>query len=240
MARRLNRGDIHLHDFGRLDKRRPVVILTDDGLIPYLTYVTVAPITPKVRGNDAEVLLSVEDGMKDVCSVKLNNLVTVEQQLIGPRIGSLSNNRMEQICRAIRFALGCQHSGENGADGKSSTAPQKGRPQALHIRSRLQASSRTRQSVQTPSHEPLPNRRRRARSFLRQRRERRTRQGVASFTPGRPHPPTPATGLAVHRVSAQRARASGAVESQSPPMRHVEAPPKRAYARNSDRPSPQG
>jgi len=107
MARRLNRGDIHLYNFAPPDKQRPVVILTFDEIIPFMTYVTVAPISSKVRDSDGEVRLGIDDGMKDVCAVKLHSITTVQQQTIGPRIGSLSPSRLEEICRAIRFALGC-------------------------------------------------------------------------------------------------------------------------------------
>ena len=50
MAGRLERGEIRLFRFARPDKQRPVLILTRDSTLQYLTRVTVAPITSAVRG----------------------------------------------------------------------------------------------------------------------------------------------------------------------------------------------
>ena len=43
MAGRIARGEVRLYDFAPPDKKRPVVILTRDNAIPYLSSVTVAP-----------------------------------------------------------------------------------------------------------------------------------------------------------------------------------------------------
>ena len=107
MARTLVRGDIHLFPFERPDKRRPVVILTLGDVVNQLTSVTVAPISSSIRNATSEVRLDIDDGMKGPCVVKLHNLMTVEQSKLGPRVTSLSSNRMKEICVALRFALDC-------------------------------------------------------------------------------------------------------------------------------------
>ena len=109
MAGRLNRGEVHLYDFDAPDKTRPVVILTRDNIIPLLSHVTIAPITSTIRGAVSEVLLTEEDGMKRPCAVNLHHTITVSQSKIGRRLGQLSTERMEQICRALRFSLGCDY-----------------------------------------------------------------------------------------------------------------------------------
>lgn len=96
-----------MYEFARPDKKRPVVVLTRDSAIGYLNSVTVAPITSTVRGVPSEVLLGEEDGMKSACAVNLYNLVTVSQARMGKRVARLSASRMDQICSAIRFSLGC-------------------------------------------------------------------------------------------------------------------------------------
>jgi mRNA interferase MazF len=103
----LSRGDVRLYEFARPDKRRPVVVLTRDSAIAYLTTVTVAPITSTIRGVPSEVLLVEEDGMKIACAVNLHNAVTVSQMRLGKRVARLSSSRMRQICAALRFSLGC-------------------------------------------------------------------------------------------------------------------------------------
>ncbi len=107
MAGALSRGDVHLCRFDRPDKQRPVVVLTREVAIGYLTTVTVAPITSTIRGVPSEVILDVEDGMKGRCAVNLHNAVTVAQTRLDRRIGHLSAQRMEEVCAALRFSLGC-------------------------------------------------------------------------------------------------------------------------------------
>jgi mRNA interferase MazF len=107
LARGLTRGDVHLYSFASPDKLRPVVVLTRSSAMGYLTGVTVAPITSTVRGVPSEVLLGENDGMKSACAVNLHNVGTVSQSRIGRRVARLSAVRLQEICSALRFALGC-------------------------------------------------------------------------------------------------------------------------------------
>lgn len=107
MAGRIARGDVRLYQFARPDKKRPVLVLTRDSAVPYLSTVTVAPITSTIRGVPSEVLLKEDDGMKTPCAVNLHNAVTVSQDRLGKRVTQLSSTRMNDICSALRFALGC-------------------------------------------------------------------------------------------------------------------------------------
>lgn len=107
MAGRIARGDVRLYQFSPPDKKRPVVVLTRDSSVPYLSTVTVAPITSTIRGVPSEVLLKEDDGMKTHCAVNLHNVVTVSQERLGKRVAQLSSTRMLEICAAVRFALGC-------------------------------------------------------------------------------------------------------------------------------------
>lgn len=107
MASGIARGDVRMYEFAPPDKKMPVLILTRDAAIGYLSTVTVAPITSSVRGVPSEVLLDERDGMKSVCAVNLHNTVTVSQQSIGRRVARLSGSRMNEVCMALRFSLGC-------------------------------------------------------------------------------------------------------------------------------------
>lgn len=107
MAGRLNRGEIRLCRFAGPDKQRPVLILTRDSAIGHLSTATVAPVTSTVRGVPSEVILDVDDGMKGPCAVNLHNTVTISQQRLGRRVSSLSKERMQEVCAALRFSLGC-------------------------------------------------------------------------------------------------------------------------------------
>jgi mRNA interferase MazF len=110
MAGRVARGDVRLYGFAAPDKKRPVVVLTRDSAVDYLSTVTVAPITSAVRGVPSEVLLNEEDGMKAACAVNLHNAITVSQVRLGKRVAQLSAARMNEICAALRFSLGCDGS----------------------------------------------------------------------------------------------------------------------------------
>jgi mRNA interferase MazF len=84
-----------------------VVVLTRASAIDYLATVTVAPVTSTVRGVPSEVVLDEEDGMEGPCAVNLHNAVTVAQRRLGKRVARLSSQRMNEICSALRFSLGC-------------------------------------------------------------------------------------------------------------------------------------
>ncbi len=107
MAARIARGDVRLYSFAAPDKQRPVVVLTRNSAIAYLSTVTVAPVTSTIRGVPSEVVLNEADGMKAACAVNLHNPVTVLQERLGKRVAQLSSLRMHEICAALRFSLGC-------------------------------------------------------------------------------------------------------------------------------------
>lgn len=110
MAGRIARGDIRLYQFAPPDKNRPVLVLTRDSAIPYLSTVTVAPITSTIRGVPSEVVLSEEDGMKASCAVNLHHAVTISQNRLGRRVAQLGSLRMAEICAALHFCFGCDFS----------------------------------------------------------------------------------------------------------------------------------
>jgi mRNA interferase MazF len=110
LAGQIARGDVRLYNFAPRDKQRPVVVLTRDSAIAYLSSVAVAPVTSTIRGVPSEVVLNEEDGMKRACAVNLHNAITVSQERLGKRVGRLSSVRMNEVCRALRFAVGCDGS----------------------------------------------------------------------------------------------------------------------------------
>lgn len=107
MAEAIARGEVRLYRFAPPDKRRPVVVLTRESALAYLSTVTVAPITSTIRGVPSEVVLNQDDGMKAPCAVNLHNAVTVSRNRLGKRVAQLSSLRMNEVCAALRFALGC-------------------------------------------------------------------------------------------------------------------------------------
>ncbi len=100
------RSEIRWCVFKEPDKRRPVLILTNNDLISQLTQITVAQITTTLRGNDAEVCLDESDGMFENCAINLTNIKTVPKDKIGTFITHLSDERMKEVFEAIKFAFG--------------------------------------------------------------------------------------------------------------------------------------
>lgn len=107
MAGRLKRGDVFLYDFRPPDKERPVVVLTRSISLESLTTVTVAPISSTIRGGPSQVRLDTCDGLKGPCVVNLHNLSTVPQTKLGRWVANLSEEKMDEICQALRYSLGC-------------------------------------------------------------------------------------------------------------------------------------
>lgn len=102
MAGTLSRGDIRLCRFAPPNKQRPVLVLTRDSAIGHL-----ATVTSTIRGVPSEVALDIDDGMKGRCAVNLHNAVNVTQGRLGRRVANLSAARMQEVCAALRFSLGC-------------------------------------------------------------------------------------------------------------------------------------
>jgi mRNA interferase MazF len=107
MAGGVERGEVRLYRFPPPDKQRPVLVLTRDSAVSYLTRVTVAPISSTIRGVPSEVALGPDDGMKQPCAVNLHNVVTVSKEHLGRRVAQLDERRMREVCDALGFALGC-------------------------------------------------------------------------------------------------------------------------------------
>jgi mRNA interferase MazF len=98
---------VRLFRFPAPDKQRPVLVLTRASAIDYLARVTVAPVTSTLRGVPSEVSLGTDDGMKQPCAVNLHNVVTVPRANLGRRVAHLEPRRMQEVCAALAFALGC-------------------------------------------------------------------------------------------------------------------------------------
>lgn len=102
----IQRGDIRWFAFQRPDKRRPVLVLGHDDLLPSLSLVPVIPLSTQVRGLPWEVLLTPEDGVPSVCVLKPEWIRAVERSSLEHRIGRLPEERMEEVKRALLHVLG--------------------------------------------------------------------------------------------------------------------------------------
>lgn len=107
MGRSMKQGEIYCHTFRPPDKRRPVLILTRNSVIPYLSSVTVAPLTTRIRDISSQVTLTPdEDGVSEESAVSMDNIQTIQKADIGQFITTLSSDKMRDVRDTIEFALG--------------------------------------------------------------------------------------------------------------------------------------
>jgi len=101
----MNRGEIRWYTFKPPNKKRPVLILTRNSVIPYLGEITIAPITTTIRDIPSEVHLSVLEEMPKSCVINFDHIQTVSKNKIGSKITLLSKEKLKQVAEAINFAL---------------------------------------------------------------------------------------------------------------------------------------
>lgn len=89
------------------DKVRPVLVLTRERFIDRLNAVLVAPVTTRVRGIPTEVELSESDGLPRHCAANFDNVFTLRRERLQSHITQLPAERLDEVCRAYRFAVGC-------------------------------------------------------------------------------------------------------------------------------------
>ncbi|MFD3705895.1 type II toxin-antitoxin system PemK/MazF family toxin [Nocardia sp. NPDC058658] len=93
---------IHL---AKLDKTRPVLVLTREAVRPYLTRVTVAPITSTIRGLSTELEVGPRHGLDHACVVSCDNITTIPTATLGRIIGYLPTDAEPDLTAAIRAAF---------------------------------------------------------------------------------------------------------------------------------------
>lgn len=89
----------------RLDKTRPVLVLTRETARSAMTKVTVAPITSTVKGLSSEVLLGARNGLDHDCAASIDNIVTIPTASLGRTIGHLADDQEQDLARAIVLAF---------------------------------------------------------------------------------------------------------------------------------------
>jgi len=104
----MNRGEIWMYHFKAPDKRRPVVILSRNDIIPLLHTVVVAPITSTIYGVPSEVLVGIDNGLNHSSTVNCDHLQTVSKGQLHTFVGSLRPEQLDAVCRAVAIALGCE------------------------------------------------------------------------------------------------------------------------------------
>jgi mRNA interferase MazF len=89
----------------RLDKARPVLVLTREIVRPHLSRVTIAPITSSVRGLSTEVPVGRANGLDHASVVSCDNIVTIPVSALGRQLGFLLPEQEAQLSAAIQAAF---------------------------------------------------------------------------------------------------------------------------------------
>jgi mRNA interferase MazF len=93
---------IHL---ARLDKSRPVLVLTRELVRPHMNTVTIAPITTTVRGLSTEVQVGTGNGLGEQSVVACDHITTIPAASLGRQIGRLLDAQEADLTSAIRAAF---------------------------------------------------------------------------------------------------------------------------------------
>jgi mRNA interferase MazF len=89
----------------RLDKKRPVLVLTRELVRPHLANVTVAPITTTIRGLSTEVPVGSLNGLVRRSVVSCDNIVTIPASALDRQIGYLLPAQETALTAAIHAAF---------------------------------------------------------------------------------------------------------------------------------------
>ena len=89
----------------RLDKSRPVFVLTRELVRAHLNTVAVAPITTTIRGLSTEVLCGPANGLDDRCVVACDHITTIPAHILGQQVGRLVDEQEVDLTRAIHAAF---------------------------------------------------------------------------------------------------------------------------------------
>lgn len=88
----------------RLDKTRPVVVLTREPARAAMTKVTVAPITSTIKGLSSEVPVGPKNGLDQDSVISVDNVVTIPATALGRTVGYLTTEQDSLLARAIVLA----------------------------------------------------------------------------------------------------------------------------------------
>ncbi|HEX9294782.1 MAG TPA: type II toxin-antitoxin system PemK/MazF family toxin [Polyangiaceae bacterium] len=99
----MKRGEVW---WAKVDKRRPVVLVSRDEAYGVRSLVIVAPATTTVRGYAVEVRVGPREGLPRDCVVNCDWLVTLPKEDLLERAGTLAKSKLRQLDDALRFALG--------------------------------------------------------------------------------------------------------------------------------------
>lgn len=88
-------------------KRRPVLVVSRDEVIPVLNNVVVAPLTSMLRDIPTCIQLGPDEGIDHDSVATFDNLAAVPKAVLTSRLGQLGVGGRRQICDALRALANC-------------------------------------------------------------------------------------------------------------------------------------
>ncbi len=88
-------------------KRRPVLIISRDEVIPVLNNVVVAPVTSTVRNIPTCISLGPDEGLDHESAATFDNIAAVPKSLLTMQLGELGTGGRQQICDALASLANC-------------------------------------------------------------------------------------------------------------------------------------
>ena len=101
----MRRGEVW---WAKLDKRRPVVLVSRQEAYDVRALVIVAGISTTIRSYAVEIKVGRAEGLPRSCVINCDWLVTVPKSDLLERAGSLQQAKVRLLDQALAFALGLE------------------------------------------------------------------------------------------------------------------------------------
>ena len=88
-------------------KRRPVLIVSRNEVIPVLNNIVVAPVTTTIRAIPTCIPVGVDEGIDHDSVATFDNLAAVPKSVLTTRLGHLGVGGRQQICSALDAMANC-------------------------------------------------------------------------------------------------------------------------------------
>lgn len=88
-------------------KRRPVLVVSRDEVIPFLNNVVVAPVTSTIRSIPTCIPVGPDEGIDHDSVATFDNLAAVPKSVLTTRLGELGLGGRRQICEALDALANC-------------------------------------------------------------------------------------------------------------------------------------
>ena len=102
----MKRGQVWWARLPARAKTRPVVLVSRDEAYERRALLMIAPVTRRIREIPAEVGVGAAEGLPGDSVANCDSLRTIRRSLLQERIGTLGAGKLDELDRALKFALG--------------------------------------------------------------------------------------------------------------------------------------